>query len=185
MRKSEHSSFIQNNLLNSNESQLSSNSDSAKLRNLSGRESSDLQELLSGTCIGKQAVAGSLKFTRCSLDGVPIRPDLSLNIFDDSKMTRCAVVLEHDSLFRSPSDRIAMYLSPHAVKMTAGRLKQLIKGSAFESPQPARDPPPASRRGPTAARPARPDPGPPAVPGPVAAPCVGEPRTARAGQGRA
>ncbi len=131
---------------NSDESQLSAMSDSSKLRNLTGRESADLQDLLSGTFIGRQAVAGSLKLTRCSAEGVPIPPDLSLNIFDDSKMTQCAIVLEHDAIFRSPSDRIAMYLSPKAVKMTAGRLKQLIKGSAFESPQPAREPPASSRR---------------------------------------
>ena len=60
--------------------------------------------------------------------------------FDSCSMTRAAVVYEHDLLFRSPSDRIGSYLSPHAIMLTKTVLKETISGSMFSSPMPPKVP---------------------------------------------
>eukprot|EP00960_Hanusia_phi_P030781 748838-Hanusia_phi.AAC.14 len=57
-------------------------------------------------------------------------------------MTKCSVQFVHDSYFRSPCDRIAMYWSPHALTLTMRELTSRIKGSAFSSPDPHREPDP-------------------------------------------
>ena len=51
-------------------------------------------------------------------------------------MTRASTVYEHDLLFRSPSDRIGSYWSPHAMALTKSVLKERLGGSAFSSPNP-------------------------------------------------
>lgn len=56
--------------------------------------------------------------------------------FNTCSMTRAAATNEHDTMFRSPSDRIASYLSPAAMNLTKTALKEKIGGSAFSSPIP-------------------------------------------------
>lgn len=56
--------------------------------------------------------------------------------FNTCSMTRAAATNEHDTMFRSPSDRIASYLSPAAMNLTKTALKEKIGGSAFSSPLP-------------------------------------------------
>jgi len=75
-----------------------------------------------------------------SAQGVPLRTANAVTIFDDSKMTKNAVAYAHDSIFRSPIDRIGMYRSPQAMHLTMGATVEHIKGSAFSSPVPKRQP---------------------------------------------
>jgi len=49
-------------------------------------------------------------------------------------MTRASAVYEHDYMFRSPSDRIGSYMSPHAMALTKVVLKERLGGSSFSSP---------------------------------------------------
>jgi hypothetical protein len=58
------------------------------------------------------------------------------NPFNTCSMTRAAAVYEHDLLFRSPSDRIGSYMSPHAITLTKTVVKERMAGSAFASPAP-------------------------------------------------
>ena len=83
--------------------------------------------------------------TRMNAQGVPQRTPNAVSCFDDSKLTLNALSYEHDAIFRSPADRIAMYNSPHALHLTMAAAIERIPGSAFSSPAPAREPdPPAS-----------------------------------------
>jgi hypothetical protein len=72
--------------------------------------------------------------TRMNAQGVPQRTPNTVNCFDDSKLTRNAVAYAHDSIFRSPIDRIGMYISPHAMHLTMSATRESIPGSMFSSP---------------------------------------------------
>ena len=80
--------------------------------------------------------------TRMNAQGVPQRTPNAVSCFDDSKLTLNALSYEHDAIFRSPADRIAMYNSPHALHLTMAAAIERIPGSAFSSPAPAREPDP-------------------------------------------
>lgn len=79
-------------------------------------------------------------FGSMSAQRVPMRTPNAVTCFDDSKMTRNAVAYAHDSIFRSPVDRIGMYRSPHALHLTVSAVHEHIQGSAFSSPMPSREP---------------------------------------------
>jgi len=91
--------------------------------------------------IGVRSLSDTLPLlASMSAQGVPLRTANAVTIFDDSKMTKNAVAYAHDSIFRSPIDRIGMYRSPQAMHLTMGATVEHIKGSAFSSPVPKRQP---------------------------------------------
>jgi hypothetical protein len=58
--------------------------------------------------------------------------------FNACSMTRASASYEHDLLFRSPSDRIASYCSPSALRLTKLVLREKMGGSSFDSSPPTK-----------------------------------------------
>ena len=71
--------------------------------------------------------------------------------FNSCSMTKASASYDHDLLFRSPSDRIASYLSPSALALTKLVVREKMGGSAFDSSPPSKHPKAADVTSPRAA----------------------------------